>query len=82
MLPGYFDFDFNYAAFKSKGYLSTLYFGKTQILPDYHFEEAQILPEYFDVAANDNFIFLSISKSQVDHLQQDCYSNIKDCLCL
>ena len=35
------------------------------------YEEEFVLPEYFDVAANDNFIFLSIGKSQVDHLEEE-----------
>ena len=38
---------------------------------DSYGEETKMLPEYFDVAANDNFIFLSIGKSQVDHLEED-----------
>ena len=64
---------------KQKGY-----FKEKLILPDFHFEEAKKLPENFDVAANDNFILLSISESHVDHLQEkgdDCYSNMKDCKC-
>ena len=30
-----------------------------------------LLPENFDVAANDNLVFLSISKSQTDHLYEE-----------
>ena len=62
---------------KQKGY-----FKEKLILPDFHFEEAKKLPENFDVAANDNFILLSISEPHVDHLQKkgdDCYSNMKAC---
>ena len=30
-----------------------------------------LLPENFDVAANDNLVFLSVSKSQTDHLYEE-----------